>query len=296
MPKPVPVGHSDKRTEVKHKYLNATLGREIGAAQKVRLPGVIYRRHILVDLTAGDGVPYVGEGDWHRSTSPGIFAHHARYPRAQVPVWALLCERAPATFADLLERLAAHLPDLGYKPDGEQRWIAEEGRVLLEARRLDSRAMLCPWGRGDFVFLNNDPNKVHDWALPDNLPVAASRGAVIRSFNTMGCNPGGLKRLPFKGGREVWYGYVDRVVRTLRPHQDLTLLAIDGDDAQWAYLVNEPTVWVTEDVERAREMFDQRGMTVSAVSLRAQRDRFRDLIHHLFLTAKERGETDGRLW
>lgn len=292
MAKAIPVGRSDRRTEAKHDYLSQTLGREIGAAphaaKKLSRP---YRRHVLIDLTAGDGIEYEDEGPWPHSTSAGIFARHGAYDKAPVPVpvHILLCERAPATFASLTERLEANLPDLGYWPAGQYRWTSQLGRVELEARCLNSRELPCSWGDGDFVFLNNDPNNIHDWALPDCLADATARGAVIRSFNTMGCNPNGIKRLPPEI-RARWYDHISQVAGALLPYQDLTLLAIDRDAAQWAYLVNEPSVWVDRDVTRARSIFGNYGMTVTDVTYRRDRAGFRQQLDRLFLTDREREE------
>jgi hypothetical protein len=297
MPTASDVGRSDRRTPVKHQYLSATVGTDIGSARycarKLRVP---YWRHVFVDLTAGDGIAYYGEDAWRTACSPGIFAHHGRYESCPVPVQILLQERAPAVFEKLAASLTAELPLLGYRQVDDLRWEARGGRVVLEAQHGDSRDLPCPWGRGDFVFLSNDPNKVHEWALPQALRAAVDRGAVVRSFSTMGCNPGGLKRLEFQGGRDGWYGHVGSVIEALRSTQDVTLIAIDRDDAQWAYLVVTPTRWRDDDVARARRVFEKHGMTVTATAWRSEPQQFRQLLDLLFRTAKERrAETDEQL-
>lgn len=294
------VGRSGRRTPAKHAFLNAVLGREIGAAQytapKMRTP---YRRHWFVDCTAGDGIAYHDEGEWFRSCSPGILAHHARWSRCPVPVHVVLIERATETYDKLLVGLDANLPALGYVPrrDG---WAHAQMPVTIEAHNSDARDFEFTFQRGDFVFANNDPNKVHDWALPHSFATNGFRDVVVRSFNTMGCNASGIKRLPFEGGREAWFSYVDAVLGATGPSQDLLLFAIDRDADQWAYLLVTPTKWVGRDTEEARRVYGRYGMTVTARSARNDRDGFDDLVECLFLTAKERRAKDaqgeGLLW
>lgn len=293
------VGHSDHRTPAKHAFLNAVVGAEIGAAQHAaRRMRVTYNRHWFIDLTAGDGVAYHGEGLWHRACSPGILAHHAQWQGCPVPVRVLLVERAAETFESLLANLALNLPDLGYERTDDFTWKHRERPVHLEAQLGDGRQCSPELLPGDFVFVNNDPNKIHDWAMPETaFSTAVFRGAVVRSFNTMGCNVSGLKRMYFEGGRDAWYSHVNTVVGAVSRSQDLVLFAINKDDAQWGYLIVTPTVWAERDAAAAQKAFGKHGMGVTAVSLRADRARFLDLLDRLFLTAKELRERDeDQLW
>lgn len=291
------VGHSDGRTPAKHAYLLKVVGQDIGAAKYCApkmWPRTSYRSHTLIDLTAGDGVPR-HEGEWWQTCSPGILAYHGQHKDCPVPVRISLQERHEGTFNQLVESLEKQLPELGYMQVREQRWQAREGRVRLAAQRVDSRAMPCPWGRGDFVFLNNDPNNMHGWALPDALNQAVDRGAIIRSFSTMGANAEGIKRLPLQGARDGWYGHVEDVTASLRPTQDATLIAIDRDASQWAYLVVTPNKWVGNGIYEAEQVFAKNAMAVTSASFRMEPNRYSDLLDRLFLTSVER-RLDVPLW
>lgn len=291
------VGYSDGRTPAKHAYLSRVAGQDVGAAKfsaPKMWPPTPYQGHTLVDLCAGDGVPR-HEGEWWQACSPGILAYHGQHKGCPVPVRISLQERHAATFDQLLVQLEKHLPEIGYVQVGEQRWQAQDGRVWLAAQRVDSRAMPCPWGRGDFVFLNNDPNNMHGWALPDQLGQAVDRGAIIRSFSTMGANAEGIKRLPRQGAREGWYGHVEKVAESLRPTQDATLIAIDRDASQWAYLVVTPNKWVGDGICEAEQIFAKRSMAVTGASFRMEPNRYRALLDRLFLTSTER-RPDVPLW
>lgn len=286
-------GHSDRRTPAKHAFLDKQLGRFIGAVPYVaRKLGTAFNRVVIVDLTAGDGIAYHDEGAWERACSPGIFARHGRF-RLPVKTDVVLYERAVGTYDSLLANLDANLRPLGYDEiDGHSTWAADDHRVALAAFNDDGRnSTFSTAARGDWVFINNDPNKVHDWALnPDALRAAVDRGANVLSFSTLGCNPGGLKRMPFEGGRDAWYGHLNGALSALGPTQDAVLFAIDGDDAQWAYLAITPRKWAMRDLTTASKVFGQFGMTVSCAQFRTERQQFADLVHRLFLTAKERGE------
>jgi hypothetical protein len=259
------------------------------AASKMRTQ---CRRILLYDLTAGDGIQYEGETCWEKGCSPGIVVRHALYKKCRVPVIAVLAERAIETYGKLLANLEEHLPVLGCIQEEPGRWSAHDGRVQIHAINGDSRTASFTYvGRGDFVFINNDPNNVHDWALNGAaLRPAVDRGACVLSLSTMGCNPNGLKRLQYKGGREGWYGHVQSILDTLGPTQDVLVLSIDHDDAQWGYLDLTPKAWWERDIKLAEKAFGAQGLNVSSAWLRKEPDGFWTLINRLFLTARERGE------
>lgn len=291
------VGHSNGRTPAKHAYLSRVAGQDVGAAKYCASkiwPPTPYRSHNLVDLTAGDGVPR-HEGAWWQTCSPGILAYHGQHKDCPVPVRISLQERHAATFDQLMVSLEKHLPEIGYVQVAERRWQARDGRVSLTAQYMDSRAMPCPWVRGDFVLLNNDPNNMHGWALPEDLGQAVDRGAIIRSFSTMGANAEGIKRLPLQGAREGWYGHVQNVTGNLRPTQDASLIAIDRDASQWAYLVVTPNKWVRDDIRDAEKVFAKSSMAVTSASFRMKPNRYRALLDRLFLTSADR-RPDVPLW
>ena len=284
------VGWSDKRTKAKHRYLNKILGREIGAAVHcARSLHISIRGIHWFDLTAGDGEPKY-DGPWERSCSPGLFAYHAKWAKHQIPVQVTLCERAAATVGDLARILKKELPSLGYRQQDDLRWSACDGRVSLSAQCVDSREHdFADLGHGHFVFFNNDPNNVNDWALNSaGSRQVVSRGGIVRSFSTMGCNAGGLKRLPFEGGREKWFGYVEGLLESLRATQDVILMPIDGDDGQWGYAIVTPKAWGGDEIDDASRVFGEQGMTLDSASLRYEATKFWKLVDHLFLTAKER--------
>lgn len=307
-------GHSDLRTPAKHDFLGRVLGQEISAARyvapKLRTP---YHEHHFWDLTGGDGFAYHGEGDWHKACSPGLFAHHARFKECLVPVTVHINERAPATFNDLIINLEAHLPDLGYEQVDETVWemgsyrhedlsicwtdpahatqYRPRKRVQIIASNIDSLTEdFSELKRGDFALLNNDPNSIYTWALNiDGLVAAIDRGAVIRSFSTLGCNVGGLKMLDYEKRRQ-WYDYLKGLVLTVsRPGLDLLLMAIYKDDSQWAYAVVTPTKWIDQTFDAAEKIFTKHKMRIRHFSLRQDPDGFNALVNELFQTKAERG-------
>jgi hypothetical protein len=283
-------GHG-RRTPAKHQFLDKVTGRFVGCLPYVagRLGQLLGGIH-LYDLTAGDGVAYHDEGEWAKACSPGILARHARFEKCPVPISVTLYERAAATYGLLLENLEAELPKLGYVDAGPGHWIAREGRTRLTAVHGDGREAEYNLGWGDWAFVNNDPNKIHEFALNSaELRAATKRGANALSFTTMGCNPGGLKRLPFKGGRDTWYAHVRGVIDTLGPTQDLLVMAIDRDDAQWGYLAVSASKWWERDLAMATKVFGTHGMDVTSAWLRHDHQAFKTIIDRLFLTGRELG-------
>jgi hypothetical protein len=284
-------GHG-RRTPAKHQFLDRIAGRFVGClpyvAPKLGQPlGGVH----LYDLTAGDGVAYHDEGDWDHACSPGILARHGLHDAYPMPITITLFERAVATYDLLLDNLQAELPKLGYAEAGLGHWIARDGRTRLSAIHGDGREAEFKLGWGDWAFVNNDPNKIHEFALnSQQLQRATERGANALSFTTMGCNPGGLKRLPFEGGRDTWYQHVNGVMSTLGRTQDLLVMAIDRDDAQWGYLAVSARKWWEKDLAMAEKIFGKHGMTVRSAWLRQDPMAFAAIIDRLFLTGRELGE------
>lgn len=284
------VGHSDGRTPAKHAFLNGLVGRFVAAAHHCaeRL-GMPIERIWLFDLTAGDGIPYGdagAKGIWHYDCSPGILAHHGRYDRCPVPVEINLYEIRAAQFNDLQRILHLEAPPLGYAKEGESEWSAYDGRVVLRAHHGDGgQAPLHQLGWGDFVFLNHDPNHIADWALTPIYGV----GSNVLSLTTMGCNVGGLLRLPLNE-RSNWVRRVAEVVATLSVTQDALLISIDGDGSRWGYLATSARKWWETDGKKATKAFGDRGFTITSAWWRRDPQRFEAILGYLMLSAADRDQ------
>ena len=286
------VGSSD-RTPCKHRLMNGVFGREISALRRLACDGAYW-----LDLTAGNGVPLFEDWAdpkdhfWHRACSPGILAYHAQFSGYDKPVYVDLCEKAAATYENLLGNLADNLPGLNYVRTAEDKWQAHSGRVKLRARNIDSTQIerldgVPPtWA----VQIANDPNKVTDWAMNPNLLRNASDGRwTCLGMSTMGCNPNGIKAWNGPEERAVWYQHVRAQADGLHRHHDLLLAAIENDKAQWAYLVTAPQKWTEEVEKEAHNAFERGGMSLRCEWLRQEPESFRDLLDVLFKTKKERG-------
>jgi hypothetical protein len=259
------------------------IGKEVGVVNSKPDIG----RSVWFDLTAGDGVA-VDELQWERNCSPGILAYHAT--NSTKPVDILLYEIKPATFRRLLDSLSANLPRLGYTTQGEGAWMLGS-RVRLRAYcGSGSDADLLGVRRGDAVFAVNDPNSITDWAMrPKFAAEIGDRTLWFRSLSTMGCNTGGLKRLDIEQRRQ-WFDLLADQEAALPRYRDLLLTAIDGDDAQWAYLMSEPIKWKGTIEVTARSSFRRFNLEIAAAWYRRDVDSYSALKRHLFLTAPERKE------
>lgn len=293
MPRPKETTGRSKRTPAKHDLMNKLYGREVGSA--MRNPAITDL--VWPDLTAGDGVASEADQAWHRSCSPGILAHHARWAYVCKPITILLHERAARTYATLLTNLTEQLPHLGYQQLDEAEWSAREGLVRLHALHRDGQdADLSIITRSTAVMLNNDPNAIIDWAMPEWMPEQIRKATPwFLGISTMGCNAAGLKRLS-REERHDWYGHIESMIRGLPRYHDIYLAAIERDASQWAYLVTSPTAvsytcdWRTETEDAARSAFNKLGMSLRTGWWRTQPQTFTDLCHELFLT---RGEREG---
>lgn len=279
------VGHSDRRTPAKHAFLNSLVGRFVASAHHCaeRLGMPIETLHLL-DLTAGDGIAYHDEGQWHRACSPGILAHHGRWDRCPLPVEIDLYEIRAAQANDLLINLDAHLPDLDYEKDGAAAWSAHDGRVHLRAHHGDGGlAPLHQLGWGDFAFLNHDPNHIKDWALTPVFGV----GSNVLSLTTMGCNVGGLLRLDLDERRN-WVRRVAEVVATLQYTQDALLLSIDGDGSRWGYLATTARKWWEKDGALATKAFGKHSYALTSAWWKRNPEDFEEILDYLMLQGAER--------
>lgn len=275
------VGRSH-RTPAKHSLMTKIFGREVGVANsKPTIHDVRW-----FDLTAGDGI-VDDDQEWVRNCSPGILAYHAR--AARKPLRVDLYENKDSVFDVLEASLTTHLPELGYVQRGEC-W--EYGPfVQLRALFADgAKASLDGVGRGTAVFATNDPNAITQWAMSADFVAEARRlTSYFCSISTMGCNTGGVKRLP-ESVRRHWFGLINDQICRLPEYHDLRLAAIDRDPSQWAYLIEHPKKWDSKIVDEVNKSFMSQGLTVEQATHRAEPSRFSSIQSRLFLTE---GESDG---
>jgi hypothetical protein len=286
----VPRPGRSHRTPFKHSLVDPVLGAYIGSAR--HWLGDL-RRIVLVDLTSGDG-DSDGQEPWFRNCSLGLLAYHAMY-HVGVPVEAWFFEKAPATYKRLLSQADLMLPALkcpscggGWEKVSEGEW--RHGSSVVRIRRRDSRTLsFRGLGRGDAVFLNNDPNNISGHAVnSEEILAAIDRGAVIEQFWAMGCNVGGLHRLE-RSERLQWFEYVGKATAMLSFTQDAYLAAIDGDDARWGYLLISASAWEDRWRKIFGRCFTKYELGPMFASFKSQPEAFYSIQEYLFLTNKERG-------
>lgn len=277
------------RTPAKHDLMSSIIGQEVGSASKLSDA----RRLVWYDLTAGDAAQIDGE-EWHRACSPGILAHHAT--RSSKPVEIRLHEIQSATYDRLIANLSAHLPGLGYEESGEGVWTYNGDHVVLTAVNTSGHnASISGIGRGDAVFVVNDPNAITEWAMrPTFADEITERTWMFRSLSTMGCNPGGLKRTDIVS-RVDWFDTVEAQQEALPHHRDLVIAAIARDDAQWAYLIATSTKWRMTTEKVVESAFRRYGRTALMSWYRQDpSNTFQDTKLRLFLQKAERDQIRGR--
>ena len=242
------------RTPGKHAALDAFLGKQAGVAS------VMFRDKTfhIIDCTAGDGE----SSDFSRNTSPGIIEKHSQW----------LSGRGVKTNVSLYEKSAKNFAKL-------------KNKTSLYVENQD--AMLAPvsWNQDDLLFISNDPNTIESWALPLALNHAPKLTTV---FSTLGCNVGGLKRLPIEN-RRLWFDHVKKQISLAQKWHDVLIVTLDGDAAQWAYLVNSPDKWRDELEKSFIKAFNFYEKGLSMAWHNRDNERFRDITNHLFLTKKELG-------
>lgn len=286
MTKPSNVGRS-WRTPIKHDYLWSIVGQEAGAiAHLGAWSGAWY------DLTAGDAALIPGEM-WHRSCSPGILAYHAS--QCQIPIRVRLHEIQAATYDRLIGNLGAYLPTLGYGATGPDTWNHPGNGSTVTAHNLSgSKADVADIDRNTAVFVVNDPNAIIDWAMrPTFAAEIAARTGLSRCLSTMGCNPAGLKRLTIDE-RIHWFATVREQQQAMPRYRDLSLAALDRDEAQWAYLVATSDKWRAKTDQAARKSAKGCNRSVSIAWWRQEPDRFDDVLLRLFLQKSELKQIRGR--
>lgn len=298
------VGFSIDRTPAKHDIYRAHLGQEIGSAAvvinavrrtfgKQAWKDLFYDGHLIVDLTAGDGVSDGIHSAWHLGCSPGIAAHMAsRNKRARVRLY----EKNKEAFQRLIENLARELPRLGYGQRDETEWqhTATESTVRAacgDARELEKFTDLRPH---EWVYVYNDPNNMNGWVLDVELfaSLLADGRRFGSSMSTMGCNSGGLKRLDLQPHRSIWFDHINHAKRIIAKHPRLDLILFEAlnDASQWAYLLLTPVAWTTKNIDLMTRQFSRHSLAVAACSWRTAPTEFDETCRRLFLRKSERGE------
>lgn len=275
------------RTPIKHEYLSSIAGQEAGAiAHLGALHGTWF------DLTAGDAAIIPGEM-WHKSCSPGILAYHAS--QCRIPVEIRLHEIQAATYDRLVENLGTYLPSLGYGASGPDAWTHPVSGSAVTAHNLSGAdADVTDVDGNTAVFVVNDPNAIIDWAMrPTFAAEIADRTWLSRCLSTMGCNPAGLKRLTINE-RINWFATVREQQESMPDYRDLSLAALDRDEAQWAYLVATSDKWRAKTDQAARKSAKNCNRSVSISWWRREPGPFDDLLLRLFLQKSELKQIHGR--
>lgn len=266
MPKStIPVGHS-ARTPLKHFILNVLLGREAGAF--ISAPDKIPARAdpwLIVDLCAGDGVNVPGD---HES-SHSVIHRHADFARSKgVNVHTVFIEKNEATLKTLVT----------------EAW--HRGDEVSDFLHADARDYVVrPRFRDQAIFINADPNSMADLPLTDTF--LGSLTPTTSMVVTMGCNVGGLKRIPLSE-RGSWFDFIEIFTDTLPDFHDALLVTLNSDAAQWAYLMRVPARWSGKTmVEAMRAVKKHWPPGAEIISIKNDRRGFERLATRLFKTKAE---------
>jgi hypothetical protein len=284
------VGRSS-RTPAKHNLLNKTVGRIAGAVKWIPQRPLGYR---TIDLCAGDGHHAEGYDFWNGS-SPGILIKHAKTVAHQGMnnVNVDLYEINRNTFDSLVGNLIEHIGVPHYAGAGRADFTIQSDprlptvavRAILGSGR---NADIAGIRRNDCVFVNNDPNTIHDWAMrPGFIQEIQARTRLCTTFSTMGCNVGGLM-MKDSAERAQWYEHLEVIRGRLPDNHDLMLAAIERDASKWAYLLSVPSVWMDKTETETRKSFDEIGRNMRIAWLRRSPADFTDMTDALFLRKSER--------
>jgi hypothetical protein len=259
------------RTPFKHLLLARLLAREarIYAWPRARLKtwALPFPWHII-DMNAGDGGGVDENGDpcSEETSSPSIinkYAQRARMRRVRIKV--TLIEKNEATFQKLYNKA--------------------NGRPYTELLCQDSRQLqIKPNHKDQAIFVHTDPNALGDWSLTPELIDSFSEKTTMLA--TLGCNVGGLKRIPPER-REQWFGYIKDITSSMPYYHDATLITINNDPSQWAYLVRAPLAWSNEIQDEAIKGSKKFNLPLDMASFRLDRPKFHELQRRLFLTKNE---------
>lgn len=262
-------------TPCKHDLLCKLLGREAGTLKANKLGLGTY---MIVDLTAGDAVPYTGK-EFRKGCSPGIILHNANFvaKETRVSPSVLLLEKQHGTWLDLLANI--------------ERNYEQNEDVMVNALCVDSKSYdFHELNSADAVFLYNDPNHIEDWCLTPEILSKAPK--FTTSLSTLGCNVGGMKRLDLNK-RKLWFDRINMVTSSIvRSWHDACLLSVGGAD-QWAYLITTPAKWrdsVTSNCLAAASQMQGREADPQIAWFKQDPAAFLALQQYLFLTKAENAQ------
>lgn len=261
------------RTAGKHFLLNKLIARECGVmfwAEKNEW-AYPFRPYFVLDLCAGDARPSLDS----ETSSPSIIQRHLNF---------LQKNKTPALPPIFAERNKASFDNL-------KRYVKFGTAANMDATS-DQFLQLVKekiGGRQNFTtFIHNDPNLVTDWAISPQL-LSLLNPSAFTTFSTLGCNVGGLKRLPLES-RIEWRLRVERLLAAIPDHHCAVLATLDGDKSQWAYLVTVPGKWIEKTTSEIQKAFKQTPFptTVSVTGKRTVSDLdFYRQLDVLTLTKKE---------
>jgi len=249
---------SSNRTLGKHSLLNKILGREIGIMSHAK-PAFIYPEYVILDLCAGNGL----SNEFSGTSSPQIITKHVKNSR-NGNIYTYFFEKDVNTHTILQSQFSISLHQNAFD------------LIYLPVKVEDNAA----------CFIHCDPNLITDWAVNKNLLNNCPR--YTTSLITLGCNVGGLKRLPFEK-RVEWFDRLDDILSFLPSWHDALLIALKGDKAQWAYLVTGPQLWHDKGYyqQDALKSFKYWNFGIEFVQFKRDLKNFKELRDRLFLTKKE---------
>lgn len=276
------VGRSS-RTPYKHWVLDSHLGKICGSLSTGKVPAIASPL-ICIDLCAGDG----HRNEFHEC-SPFIIMKHCEWlhrSNSRCTAKSVFIEKDASTYETLIDNSAKYVTCTEFR----KRWANnKDSNSLLHSARflnLDARQIRinAPHER-QAVFINCDPNSIAE--LPCAPQLVASLTPMTTMTITLGCNTGGLKRMPLDK-RQEWFDYIDILIDAMPSWHDAILIEVVRDAAQWAYLTRLPAKW-TEDVAESCVKRGGRHFVhgVQVESLRRSKDRFSRMRDRLFLTKKE---------
>lgn len=252
-----------ERTPFKHDILDSILERLVSAWSTSKM-NWLQNDWLFIDLCAGPGAD--------NRNSPRILINHAsqivsgqtahgRCGTAHV----VLIEQNPTTFRQLIDNIPSYP------------WVQT---INGDAR--DFRLPISRPKRPGFVFV--DPNHVGD--IPLTRSILASIKPFMCLMVTLGCNAGGIKRLPIDA-RKSNMAIIHDLKITLPRTQDLLLVRLEKDSSQWAYLFRLPMKWTSMFIGSVNSIRRQHNLQTRNISYRKQPDIFERELEILMLTAKE---------
>ena len=254
------VGESG-RTTGKHSLLKKLLNREV--AVMPHLPYVT-KEYTIVDLCAGDGSP---SGSSNESSPEIISGYYKSLNKLGIKANMVFIEKDLNTYERLLAKgcPATH--------------------INCNSREIKSFPISV--GEKSVCFIHADPNHIEDWPISRELLINSPSFTTM--LITLGCNVGGLKRLP-REARDKWFERMDDVLEWLPKRHDALLIALSGDKAQWAYMIIGPRVWhdkghYKKEAKAAFKDCWEHGLKM--VSLKEDNKEFYKMRDKLFLTVRE---------